>query len=52
MQKNHEITIKVSKEELEKIKRKADRLCMPVSVFLRFLGLTANINVKTPPKPL
>ncbi|MGD2072158.1 MAG: hypothetical protein PVG65_01545 [Candidatus Thorarchaeota archaeon] len=44
MKKNHEVRVKLSDEELQKIKAKAQQLGMPVSTFLRVLGLTANIT--------
>jgi predicted DNA binding CopG/RHH family protein len=44
MKKNHEIRVKVSDEELERIEKKAEKLGMPVSTFLRVLGLTATIT--------
>jgi len=42
--KNHEIRIKVSAEELETIKRKAEKVGVPVSSFLRTLGLISTIT--------
>lgn len=45
--KNHEIRIKVSIEELEKIKGKARELGMNPSAFLRFLGLKSTISVSS-----
>jgi len=50
MVKNHEIRIKFSEEEFEKIERKAQEIGMPVSVFLRTLGLCSNISTNTPTK--
>lgn len=47
MRKNHEVTIKLNKEELEIIRKKAKILGLPVSTFLRMIGLNANI---TPPE--
>ena len=44
MVRNHEIRVKFSKEELDRIEKKAKRLGMPPSTFLRVLGLTANIE--------
>ena len=47
MTRNHEIRIKVSEEEMEKIKRKAQEVGMGVSSFLRFLAVKSKINVET-----
>lgn len=44
MARNHEVRVKFSKEELEKVKSKADKLGMALSVFLRVLGVSAMIN--------
>lgn len=44
MKKNHELRVKVSQEELEKLKGKADKLGLKVSTFLRLVGLSATIN--------
>ena len=44
MKKNHEVRVKLSDEELKKIKNKAEELGLPVSTFLRVLGLTAHIK--------
>jgi predicted DNA binding CopG/RHH family protein len=44
MKKNHEVTIRYSKEELERVKRKAEELGMPVSSFIRVISLLANIQ--------
>jgi len=46
--KNHEIRIKVSKEELEIIKKKADQLGLHVSTYLRTLGLTSKHSTQSP----
>ena len=43
--KNYELRVKLSKEELEKLKRKSARLGMKPSTFLRLVGLSANISV-------
>lgn len=45
MKRNHELRVKLSKEELEMIKKKSDRLGMKPSPFLRFLGLKSTISV-------
>lgn len=44
MKKNCEVRVKLSTEELEKIKHKADKLGMTISGFLRMLGLNADIT--------
>lgn len=43
MKKNYEIRIKLSLEELKIIQNKSKQLGLPVSVFLRTLGLKSNI---------
>lgn len=47
MKKNHEIRMKLSKDELDKIKAKAEKLGMSVSQFLRTLGLVSNFTPQT-----
>jgi len=42
--RNHEIRVKFKKEELEKIKSKAETMGLPVSTFIRFICLSANID--------
>ena len=42
---NHEIRIKLSKEDHEKIKVKAEQLNLPISTFLKILGLKSNLRV-------
>jgi len=44
MRKNKEIRVELSSEEFEKINKKASRLGMPISSFLRTLGLVADIT--------
>lgn len=44
--KNHELRIKCSKEQLEKIKKKAELLGMSVSDFVRFVSLQSRIEVE------
>ena len=44
--RNHEIRVGVSKEELEKIKEKAETASMNTSSFLRYLGLNCSVSVK------
>lgn len=41
MKKNHEIRVKVSKDELESIRKKAEAIGMTTSGFLRLLGLSS-----------
>jgi len=50
MKKNHEVTIRYSVEELEKVKRKAEQLGMPVSSFVRTISLIANIQPTNNPQ--
>lgn len=46
MKQNHEIRMKLTKEEHEKIKHKADQLHMPISTFLKQLGLKSTLKVE------
>jgi predicted DNA binding CopG/RHH family protein len=46
MKKNHEVRIKVTEEELEKLGRKADACGVPVSTFLRMVGLKSTITIE------
>lgn len=39
MKRNHEIRVRLSAEELDKIKKKAESCGMNISSYLRFLGL-------------
>ena len=43
--RNHEIRVGVSKEEAEKIKKKAESIGMSQSNFLRYLGLNCSAKV-------
>ena len=45
MKKNHEIRIKVSVEELELIKRKADSVGMTMAAFLKFIAKNSTLKV-------
>lgn len=47
MGRNHEIRVKLTKEELETITRKSNSIGMKPSTYLRWLGLTAKYSVKT-----
>lgn len=42
---NHEIRVKLSNDELERIKRKAEAVGMKLSTYLRYLGLNTQIKV-------
>lgn len=46
MKRNCEVRIKVSSEELIKLKQKSKELGMSLSVYLRWLGLTASFKVE------
>jgi len=46
VKKNHELRIKVSSEQLLKIKQKAETIGMSVSDFIRFVSLESKINVE------
>jgi len=43
---NHEIRLKLTKEQHDKIKSKADQLDMPISTFLKLLGLKSSLKVE------
>jgi len=43
--KNHEIRIKLDKEELETIKQKASKAGMTISGLIRFLALNSTVSV-------
>jgi len=45
MKKNREVRVHVSKEELEKIKKKAEAVGMTASGYLRYLGLNTSVKV-------
>jgi predicted DNA binding CopG/RHH family protein len=45
MKRNHQVPVKLSKEELETIERKAVAMGMPISSFMRFISLKANVEV-------
>lgn len=45
MKKNREIRVKVSSEELEKIKTKSQKVGMTISGFCRYLALNSTLNV-------
>ncbi len=46
MGRNHELKLKLSKEEKEKLKKKADELGLPVSTYIRMVSIKANFDVK------
>lgn len=43
--RNHQVQVKFSKEELERVKRKADEKGIPISTYLRFVALVSQIEV-------
>jgi len=45
MARNHEVRVSVSKEELEKIQKKAKAVGMNQTSFLRYLGLNCKVKV-------
>ncbi len=45
MKRNHKITIRLTKEELDILNKKSEESGMQVSSMLRFLGLKSNIVV-------
>ena len=45
MPKNHDIKIRLSEEELQKIKTKSKELGMSISSFMRFISLKAKVEV-------
>ena len=44
MKKNHEVTIRYSADELQKVRIKAKELGMPLSSYIRTISLLANIQ--------
>lgn len=44
MKKNHDIKVRYSEEELERVRKKAEQLSMPVATYLRTISLIANIT--------
>lgn len=44
MKRNHEVRIKLSRDEKEKLTKKAMALGMPLSSFLRYLALSSKID--------
>jgi predicted DNA binding CopG/RHH family protein len=46
MKRNHDMRIRLSQEELEKIKGKAQALGISISDFVRLLCLSANVPTK------
>lgn len=47
MKKNHTIEIRLSQEELDKLKKKAELMGLPVSAFIRMIALKSKIEVKS-----
>lgn len=45
MKRNYDIGVKLTKEEEERIKNKADKLGMTKSEYVRFVCLNANIEI-------
>lgn len=45
--RNHQLEVKLTTEELEKIKGKAELLGVKPSVYLRMIGLSAKIEVES-----
>jgi hypothetical protein len=43
--KNHEVRVKLSKEEHDKIKLKAKKLYMTMAQFMRTIALTASVEI-------
>lgn len=43
MIKNHDVRVRLSAEELSRVKLKAQKLGMKVSSYLRFLGLNSRV---------
>lgn len=46
MKRNHELRIRFSKEELEKLKRFSDKVGLSVSSFVRLLALRSNLKIE------
>lgn len=45
MPKNHELRVKLSLEEIEIIRKKAEQIGLEPSVFLRMVGLSAEVPI-------
>ena len=43
---NHEVRIKMTFEDYEKIKSKADKLGIPITTFLKQLGLRSTLTIE------
>ena len=43
--KNHEVKIKFEKEDLEKLKKKADILGIKISQYIRMVSLNVNFDI-------
>ena len=48
MKKNHEVRVKLTNEEYEKIKKKADSLGLCISTYIRTMALISRISTETP----
>lgn len=46
MKRNHEIRIKLSAEEHEKLKKKAEEVGMSISSLMRYLAIYSQIKVR------
>lgn len=45
--RNHTIHIRFSKDEYEELRAKARKAHMPISVYLRFIGLGSEVSIHT-----
>ena len=46
MAKNHELKIRFEKKDREKLQRKADKLGLKISAYIRMVSLNANLNIE------
>ena len=46
MGRNHELKLKLSKEEKEKLRKKAEELGLPISTYIRMVSIKANMEIK------
>ena len=46
MSRNHEIKIKITKAEREKLEKNAKKLGLPLSTYIRMISIGVNVGVK------
>ena len=47
MKKNHELKIRLEKEDKEKLQKKADSLRIKLSTYIRMVSLNADLKMET-----